>query len=66
MPRVGEPEEIATEALFLSLGESAFINGQVITADGGWSSYKEVYLHIGLKQINILLVPALNISFRMM
>ena len=39
MPRVGEPEEIATVALFLASNESAFINGQVITADGGWSSY---------------------------
>ncbi|MCW3109765.1 MAG: 3-ketoacyl-ACP reductase [Segetibacter sp.] len=39
MPRVGEPEEIATVALFLASSESAFINGQVITADGGWSSY---------------------------
>jgi NAD(P)-dependent dehydrogenase (short-subunit alcohol dehydrogenase family) len=39
MPRVGEPEEIATVALFLASTESAFINGQVITADGGWSSY---------------------------
>lgn len=39
MPRVGEPEEIATVALFLASKESAFINGQVITADAGWSSY---------------------------
>ena len=39
MPRVGEPNEIATVALFLASNESAFINGQVIAADGGWSSY---------------------------
>jgi NAD(P)-dependent dehydrogenase (short-subunit alcohol dehydrogenase family) len=39
MPRVGEPGEIATVALFLASGESAFINGQVIAADGGWSAY---------------------------
>lgn len=39
MPRVGEPEEIASVALFLASSESVFINGQVIAADGGWSSY---------------------------
>ena len=39
MPRVGEPEEIATVALFLATNEAAFINGQVIAADGGWSAY---------------------------
>jgi NAD(P)-dependent dehydrogenase (short-subunit alcohol dehydrogenase family) len=39
MPRMGEPEEIATVALFLASNESAFINGQVIAADGGWSAY---------------------------
>ena len=39
MPRVGEPGEIATVALFLASGESSFINGQVIAADGGWSAY---------------------------
>ena len=39
MPRVGEPSEIATLALFLASEESGFINGQVIVADGGWSSY---------------------------
>lgn len=39
MPRVGEPEEIATVALFLASEESNFINGQVIAADGGWSAY---------------------------
>lgn len=39
MPRVGEPDEIATVALFLASGESTFINGQVIAVDGGWSAY---------------------------
>ena len=39
MPRVGEPEEVAKVALFLASDESGFINGQVIAADAGWSSY---------------------------
>ena len=39
MPRVGEPEEIANVALFFASEESAFISGQAIAADGGWSAY---------------------------
>jgi NAD(P)-dependent dehydrogenase (short-subunit alcohol dehydrogenase family) len=38
-PRSGEPEEIATVALFLGSEDSSFVNGQVITADGGWTAY---------------------------
>lgn len=38
-PRSGEPEEIATVALFLATDDSSFVNGQVITADGGWTAY---------------------------
>lgn len=38
-PRVGEPEEIAKIALFLSCDDSSFINGAVITADAGWTAY---------------------------
>ena len=39
MPRIGEPEEIANIALFLSMDESSLINGSVITADAGWTAY---------------------------
>jgi NAD(P)-dependent dehydrogenase (short-subunit alcohol dehydrogenase family) len=39
MPRMGESEEIAKTALFLACGDSSFVNGSVITADGGWVSY---------------------------
>jgi NAD(P)-dependent dehydrogenase (short-subunit alcohol dehydrogenase family) len=38
-PRTAEPNEIATVALFLASEESSFINGAVITADGGWTAY---------------------------
>ncbi|MDF7820621.1 glucose 1-dehydrogenase [Runella sp. MFBS21] len=35
---MGVPEQIATIALFLASDESSFINGDVITADGGWTA----------------------------
>src|SRR5699024_1195442 len=38
MPRMGQSEEIANVALFLASDESSFVNGTVITADGGWTS----------------------------
>lgn len=38
-PRMGEPEEIASIALFLASDESRYINGAVIVADGGWTAY---------------------------
>jgi NAD(P)-dependent dehydrogenase (short-subunit alcohol dehydrogenase family) len=38
-PRVGEPEEIAKVALFLSSDESSFVNGTTVTADAGWTAY---------------------------
>lgn len=36
--RLGKPEEIANLALYLSTQEAAFINGSVITIDGGWTA----------------------------
>ncbi len=39
MPRMGEPEEIARTALFLVSDASSFVNGAVLTADGGWTAY---------------------------
>lgn len=37
MKRYGRPEDIANVAVFLASDESAYITGQVITADGGLS-----------------------------
>lgn len=38
-PRMGEAMEVARIALFLATDEASFVNGAVITADGGWSAY---------------------------
>lgn len=39
MPPVGVPEDIAEIALFLASEKSKFLNGAIITADGGWTAY---------------------------
>ncbi|MBY0375809.1 MAG: SDR family oxidoreductase [Bryobacteraceae bacterium] len=36
--RLGKPEEIAHLALYLSSAEAEFVNGSVITIDGGWTA----------------------------
>src|SRR5699024_3673933 len=38
IPRTGKPQEIAEAALFLGSDESSFINGTVLTVDGGWTA----------------------------
>jgi NAD(P)-dependent dehydrogenase (short-subunit alcohol dehydrogenase family) len=37
--RIAEPGEIVRVALFLASDEAKFLNGSVVTADGGWTSY---------------------------
>ncbi len=36
-PRLGEPEDIALAALYLSSDESDFITGEILVVDGGWT-----------------------------
>lgn len=38
IPRTGQPEEIATVALFLASDASSFVNGAIVTADAGWTA----------------------------
>ena len=38
MPRQGEPEEVARQALFLASDDASLINGAVVTADAGWGA----------------------------
>ena len=38
MGRIGAPEEIAALAVYLASDESAFITGQAIAIDGGWTN----------------------------
>ena len=36
--RLGKPEEIAHLALYLCSGEAGFVNGSIVSIDGGWSA----------------------------
>lgn len=38
-PRSSDPVEVARVALFLASDDASFVNGAVITADGGWTAY---------------------------
>jgi NAD(P)-dependent dehydrogenase (short-subunit alcohol dehydrogenase family) len=38
-PRMGQPIEIANATLFLASEEASYVNGAVITIDGGWTCY---------------------------
>ena len=37
MGRFAEPEEIAAMAVYLASDESAFVTGQALAIDGGWT-----------------------------
>lgn len=39
MPKMGKPDEIAQLALYLVSEDASFINGAIVTADGGWSAF---------------------------
>lgn len=38
-PEMGMPEDLAQVALFLASDESHFVNGTIVTADGGWTCF---------------------------
>lgn len=38
LARPGTPEEVAHAALFLAAPESSYVNGHVLTVDGGWTA----------------------------
>ena len=40
--RLGQADEIASITLFLASEHASFINGHIVVADGGWSSYSYI------------------------
>ena len=39
MTRVGEADELASAIVFLASDEASYVNGAVLTVDGGWTAY---------------------------
>ena len=39
MGRIGTPQEIGEVAVFLASSSASFVTGEILTVDGGWSSY---------------------------
>jgi NAD(P)-dependent dehydrogenase (short-subunit alcohol dehydrogenase family) len=38
-PRMGEPTDLASMAVFLASDQVSFVNGAVLSLDGGWTAY---------------------------
>lgn len=47
--RPGSPEEVANVCLFLCSTASSYVNGQVITVDGGWTATRYCVPHLALR-----------------
>lgn len=41
--RIGKPEEIASAAVFLASADSSYINGTILTVDGGWIANSDYF-----------------------
>lgn len=40
LPRLGEPEDVASAVAFLTSAEASWITGEALTVDGGWSTHR--------------------------
>ncbi len=38
-PGMGKPEDIANAVFYLASEDARFLNGAVLTVDGGWTAY---------------------------